>query len=121
MDKVVVGLFLVGIIAGLLYFGGAGTGYQIGASQAWSPRDYVPAPGECFVPPQGDGVYDAFYAQEVNAPNCSAFESQSNAWKTNADAEAVEWKTFQSRIATSFLAFVGVCIVGFFVYVIVRH
>jgi hypothetical protein len=51
------------------------------------PQNYVAQPGECFVPPQGDPVYDQFYANQVNPQNCQAFENQSQGFVNKSTAE----------------------------------
>jgi len=120
VDKFIIVIVLTGIIAGVLYLSGARTGYAIGTADSWSPREYVAEEGDCFVPPQGDPLYDEHYAKNVNVPNCKAFEDQSNAWHTDAETKAVNWERTQSQISTSTLLFFAVAIIAFFVFVIVK-
>ena len=95
MDRVIV-LALIGAIIAVGL--GAGAAALATPHDAWSPRAYVPAkPGDCWVPPQGDPLYDQHYAQQVNPQNCQALEDQSNAKYTDAQTRAVDWQTNQSR------------------------
>ena len=45
-----------------------------GTNPAYADRD-----GDCFVPAQGDPLWDEHYAQNVNPENCSAVESREQA------------------------------------------
>ena len=74
----------IGLVAGILAMAGG---------DGWSPRNYVAHPGDCFVPPQGDPLYDAHYAQQVNTYNCEAF-------KTQAQAKFIDAQTEQTRVNT---------------------
>jgi hypothetical protein len=57
--------------------------------------NYVPARGDCFVPPQGDAVYDQFYAQQVNGPNCDAYRVQEI---TQAQSEYIYSEALINRV-----------------------
>lgn len=87
----------------------------------WSPRNYVAKDGDCFVPPQGDPLYDAHYAQEVNVPNCNAFLTQAEARYTQAQTrkENVETNLQIFGLAVFLLTLVG--IIGFFAYVATKR
>lgn len=123
MDKlllaIIVGVIVVGVVAGVFGFV-TGTGVSRITSDQWSSRDYVPANGDCFVPPRGDPLYDEHYAKNVNQPNCQAFKDQS--WAKNIDSQtrANDWRTSQSRAGTLVLLFFGLAIVCFFVWAILR-
>lgn len=73
----------VGLVAGM----GA-----LNQSRGPNPEDYVAAEGECFVPPQGDPLYDEHYA-DINGKNCSAFKNQSEAFYTDEQTRALKWET----------------------------
>ena len=67
-----------------------------------TPSDYVPLhPGDCFVPPQGDPVYDQFYAQNVNPDNCRAYENQSQGHLNEAQSKLVDSRTRKIETETS--------------------
>jgi hypothetical protein len=108
-------LGIVGAIVGCGLFAG-----MAGAIDTWSPRQYVAKPGDCFVPPQGDPLYDSHYAQEVNVPNCQAFKDQATAHQIDADTRAENFKVLQARIATVFILLVGLGVIAFFIYAAVR-
>src|SRR3990172_10587441 len=122
MDRAILLIFVAAIIGTGLFAGGAGlfVGNQAGSHDSWSPREYVAKEGDCFVPPQGDPLYDEHYAKNVNTFNCKAFEDQSNAWHTDAETKTVNWERAQSQISTSTLLFFAVAIIAFFVFVIVK-
>jgi hypothetical protein len=87
-----------------------------------SPASYQAAPGECFVPPKGDAVYDQFYANEVNPQNCAAFEEQSQAFAAEANAEYINAQTERARTETTLnLAGAGIttAIVAAFIIVVI--
>ena len=72
-----------------------------------SQRDYQPSrEGDCFVPPQGDPVYDKFYSQEVNPDNCKSLQDQSGAHNTDAQTKKTNWEIFKDQLMT--YAFFGV-------------
>lgn len=89
----------VGVFAGLLGFLG-------GTRDSWSPRNYVAAPGDCFVPPQGDPLYDAHYAEHVNGPNCTALGAQSDSQYTDAMTNEVRWNTLRQNFYLIVFGFV---------------
>src|SRR3990172_4543846 len=97
MDRAILLIFVAAIIGTGLFAGGAGlfVGNQAGSHDSWSPREYVAKPGDCFVPPQGDPLYDEHYAKNVNVPNCQAFENQADAKYTDAQTEKVQVETRQ--------------------------
>lgn len=74
-------------------FGGGVVANSVANQDTWSPRDYVADDGDCFVPPQGDPLYDAHYAQEVNRPNCDALVDQSTSKLLDAQTEKIETDT----------------------------
>lgn len=74
---IVFGIILFGLFA---FFGGT-----LRDAGRPSPTDYVARAGDCFVPPQGDPLYDAWYAEHVNDPNCGAFVEQAQAHKIETE------------------------------------
>lgn len=119
MERVILVVAIVAIIAAGIAAGGGFLFYRVqeATSDHWSPRNYVPADGECFVPPQGDPLYDAHYAQNVNAPNCQAFKNQSEAKNIDAETRAQNAETNRG-IAISWCVgiFLG-CVLGFLIYI----
>lgn len=87
------------------------------------PSDYIPLQaGDCFVPPQGDPVYDQFYAQQVNPANCGALVDQSQSRVNNAQAEQVHVETekiFTEMVMNSIGAFVTMLIVVAFIAIVI--
>src|SRR5574339_9096 len=75
---VVLAAFVSCIIIFLL---GAGTTLSVVGNQqsGYSRTEYQAAPGNCFVPPQGDPLWDQHYAEHVNPGNCTAFKDQEQA------------------------------------------
>jgi hypothetical protein len=107
----VIVVVLFGLCAGFSQlFGGA-----IGGD-TWSPRAYVPAEGECFVPPQGDPLYDEHYAKNVNNPNCVALKTQSEARQIDALTDRTRAETMQSNIGIGVILLVIVCAAIFFTW-----
>jgi hypothetical protein len=49
------------------------------APQQYQNPRYAAPEGDCFVPPQGDPLWDAHYAKEVNQYNCEAYQAQEEA------------------------------------------
>lgn len=83
---VIAAIIGTGLVAGV-------AGIFVGGHDSWSPRDYVARPGDCFVAPQGDPLYDAHYAENVNVPNCNAFKTQSEARFVDAQTDKVRTET----------------------------
>lgn len=111
---------VLGLIAGA--FGlGAQTQQFMTPQDNWSPRDYTAPSGSCVVPPQGDPLYDEWYAKNVNNPNCDAFIKQARSKNIDADTRQTDFETTQKKVATSGMLFVGGCIVAFFAYAILRR
>lgn len=116
-------VIVIGLVAGALYFmgmiGGSTMTQQI-ISHSWSPRNYVAAPGDCFVPPQGDPLYDQHYAENVNPQNCGSFIDQSRAWYINAQTNALNAET--NRQGAYLRLFIGtlIGIAAFFGWAISR-
>lgn len=100
---------VVGLLAG-------GADLFLSLQNNWSPRDYVPPPGEVVVYPQGDPLYDAHYAQEVNVYNADALKAQSEAQFIDAQTQSVEWETEQGKFGV-YSIFV-VVIIGFFLLIL---
>lgn len=102
------GLFVLLLVtAGLVaWVAGLGLG-----GDSWSPRSYVPADGDCWVPPQGDPLYDAHYAQEVNSYNCGAFKVQSESKFIDAQTDAAVIQNQQARLGTSAILFIFVAVI----------
>lgn len=70
----------------------------------WSPREYVPNnPNDCFVPPKGDPLYDAHYAEHVNGQNCSALKTQSEAKNIDAQTRQINTETDRGNFAVAFV------------------
>jgi hypothetical protein len=93
----------------------------------WSPRAYVARPGDCYVPPQGDPLYDEHYANNVNVPNCSAFVDRGQAKVLEAQAEVVEaqaerirTETNIQKIGINLFLLVLFCIAALFLLAIVK-
>ena len=107
MERLIILIAVITIIAVGL---GAG-GVALFQGDSWSPRQYVPADGDCWVPPQGDPLYDEHYS-EINKNNCDAFKTQSEAKNIDSQTRAINTKTdmevFKQRSAIT--AFVGVII-----------
>jgi hypothetical protein len=78
-------ILLAGVIAGILALSGG--------RDSWSPRDYIAPEGTCIVPPQGDPLYDAWYANNVNNPNCTAFLNQARAGLIDSQANQIRAET----------------------------
>lgn len=85
-------------------------------SEQWSPRAYVVKPGECWVHPQGDPLYDEHYAKNVNLPNCEAYQKQEQAQYTEQQAKRVEWDTQQARMGV--YTVLGVFVALFFLLLV---
>lgn len=101
-------IFIIVMLAGLF---GLGYGALMGGTpDAWSPRSYTVQGSDCWVHPQGDPLYDAHYAQNVNVPNCNAYYIQEQAQKTEAETRQVDWNTNQGKFGVSviFIVVVGV-------------
>ena len=118
MDRAILLFFIAAIIGAGLLAGGAGL--MIGNHDSWSPREYVPANGDCFVPPQGDPLYDEHYAKNVNTFNCDAVKTRSEAKNIDADTGKVQWQVKQSQISTTGIMLFALCVVGFFVWAILK-
>ena len=118
MDRAILLFFIVAIIGAGLLAGGAGL--MIGNHDSWSPREYVPANGDCFVPAQGDPLYDEHYAKNVNTYNCDALKTQSQAKNIDAQTRVTDLRTQQGQLGTGVLLALALAIVGFFVYVATR-
>lgn len=92
-------LLLLFVIAILIAGGAAGwMGFITQNQDNWSPRDYVVRDGGCIVDPQGDPLYDSWYAERVNAPNCQALENQEQAHYLQAKAREITIETNQGVI-----------------------
>src|SRR5690606_38532313 len=92
-EFVILAVIAVGLLAG--FFG------ILDSAGGWSPRAYVARPGDCYVPPQGDPLYDEHYANNVNVPNCSAFVDRGQAKVLEAQAEVVEAQAERIRTETN--------------------
>jgi len=90
-------LFYFVVVAILFGWFAGFAGIATGESWAWSPRSYVPKPGDCFTPPQGDPLYDAWYSQNVNPGNCDAFRVQSESKFIDQNTETVRIRNQQQR------------------------
>lgn len=91
MERAILLIIVVAIVGTGLIAGGAGL--FVGSHDSWTPRDYVAKPGECFVPPQGDPLYDEHYAKNVNQYNCDALKVQS-------EAKYIDSQTEKTRLDT---------------------
>jgi hypothetical protein len=110
MDRFLLGLVVIAIVAVGLWAGG--TGFLAGNHDSWSPREYVAKPGECFVPPQGDPLYDEHYAKNVNTFNCNALKVQSEAKNIDAQTARVQVETRQGIFGVfAILGVVAACVV----------
>jgi hypothetical protein len=85
---------------------------------AWSPRQYVAKPGDCIVYPQGDPLYDEYYAKNVNVPNCDAQIDQSQSRLIDAQTRQMNAQTTFTQLGL--WAFVGIVafVLVFFVVVL---
>lgn len=101
-------LFIIVVV--ILIVGGlAGAGSLfLNSGDSWSPRAYVPAEGECFVPSQGDPLYDEHYAKNVNNPNCNALLTQSESKFLDAQTKQLESDTTKGNVG--FYGFLGVLV-----------
>lgn len=117
-------LILIGFVLAVVVVGlGAGGAQLLGLgnpSDDWSPRAYVPVNGDCFVPPQGDPLYDEYYAKNVNAYNCEAFVDQAYAKSIDAQTEQVRLSTQQTRLGIGSMLFVIVCVIVLLAIAIIR-
>lgn len=124
-ERIILVVFVIGLVVAGIMAGGAGLVMGVTPQDRWTPRDYVAEPGDCFVPPQGDPLYDAHYAEKVNQPNCDAFKDQAEAKNVDAQTRFVDaqtqdrqWETRRQNIFTVILGMVLVGVIGFFVYAI---
>lgn len=116
-------LLLIGFVIAVVCVGlGAGGAYLLGLGSGddWSPRSYVPANGDCLVPPQGDPLYDEHYAKNVNAYNCEAFIDQAQAKNIDAQTEQVRLSTQQTRLGIASMLFVIVCVIVLLFFAAIR-
>lgn len=104
----------VAVMAGFL------GGVQSGNVDTWSPRNYTASRDECFVPPQGDPLYDAHYASNVNVPNCEAFKVQAEARHIDAETRDTRWNTTNGMIGVSAIFFVVACILGLLGFAVIK-
>ena len=76
------------------------------------PSQYVTKSGDCWVAPQGDPLYDAHYAQEVNPYNCQSYKVQEQANNIKAETRKVNAETGTMLTASySLFGFVGLGLV----------
>lgn len=91
------------------------------AGDHWSPRNYVPRPGDCIVYPQGDPLYDEHYAKNVNNPNCDAQIDQSQSRLIDAQTRAINTQITQGNIMLYGFLVVLVLIIGFFAWAVSQN
>lgn len=113
-------LLLLFVIAILIAGGAAGwTAFITQDRDNWSPRSYVVRDNGCIVYPQGDPLYDSWYAEKVNLPNCKALESQERAQYTEAQTRRVNVETKQGIMGVYVvLGVLGVTMVLIFIAVL---
>lgn len=94
---IIIGIVLFGIIMGIY---GLGKEFQRAVlnNDRPLPSDYVANPGECFVPPQGDPLYDEHYAKNVNNPNCDALRIQSESKHIDAETDTIVIENQMAKI-----------------------
>lgn len=81
----------------------------------WSPREYVPnSSDDCFVPPQGDPLYDEHYA-EINGKNCAALVDQSTSKQIDEDTRATKVDTNTGIVG---IWIIGLVVVGFLAFMV---
>lgn len=117
-----IAILFIAVVAGSVgLIGGFSVGLR-GAplTDTWSPRDYVSQPGDCFVPPQGDPLYDAHYAEHVNPGNCEAYKDQAEAKNIDAETRQVRAETSYSNWAVAVFVVLMTGIVAFFAYAALR-
>lgn len=110
---VIVGVFAVSSCAGLI-------GVAFGSYDAWTPRSYVTTSGNCWVKPQGDPLYDKWYAQEVNPYNCDSQMVQSQSRNVDARTREINVNTNYGVFGVSTILLVVVTLFGLFVFALVR-
>lgn len=62
--------------------------------------EYADTDGDGFVPAQGDALYDAHYAQEVNVPNSEALQSLAQIPVAVSEAELLQAQAEQTAAET---------------------
>ena len=118
MNRVILLLFVVAIVGAGIFAGAMGL--LVGGVDTWTPREYVLVDGNCFVMPQGDPLYDAHYAQQVNPYNCNAYLVQEQANHTKAEARRINVDTTQGVTLAYAVLAVLVLLLGTLVVAIVR-
>lgn len=107
---IVLVLFCIGIAAGAV---------AILQGNDWSPRNYVAKDGECFVPPQGDPLYDEKYSQ-INQNNCEAFVNQSEAFNIDAQTDTINISNATSKVGLAGFGLVIIILVILGLIAVVR-
>ena len=107
---IVIVLVSIGLLAG---------GVSLMGGDTWSPRAYVPRAGDCFVPPQGDPLYDREYAQEINPYNCESLVDQSTARQMDAHTRQLNSETtIRNYGVAGFLGVMVLLVIGAVVVII---
>jgi hypothetical protein len=118
MERTILVIFIC-VVVGMGVFTGL-VGFANGVNNRPFPSDYVTTGGNCWVKPQGDPLYDAHYAQQVNPYNCNSYKVQEQA--NNIKAETLKMNVDTVQGVTLAYATFGVVIVmlGLLVFAIVR-
>lgn len=82
--------------------------------------NYTTQNGECWVRPQGDGIYDQFYAQQVNPSNCESFVREAQGNSINADTRRTNVETTYGLTLGYGTLSVVVIMLGLLLVVIIR-
>jgi hypothetical protein len=113
-------IVIMGAVVILAIFAAGGQGFLVGSHDAWSPRDYTAPSGQIVVLPQGDPLYDAHYAQQVNPYNAEAWKVQAQAKQINEQTRKAKWETNGAIIGVYSLFSVVVAMLALLVFVVFR-
>lgn len=95
-------------------------GLITGSNTGWKASDYITHGGECWVRPQGDPLYDAHYANNVNLPNCNAYKTQEQARQIKAQAYQTNVETTQGLVLVYVTLGVVLVILVLITYAVLR-
>lgn len=110
---------IAGLIVGLLFLSLCSALMLTMAQKSGSGYarvEYAAPNGDCFVPPQGDPLWDAHYAENVNTPNCQAYLDQSLAHINDATATATTNENIINLAGAAFVVLIVLFVLGFIVY-----
>lgn len=112
---IVLVVFAVGVIAGVTGFLGNNQSIQAGTRPEYADQN-----ADGFVEPQGDPLWDAHYAQEVNEPNSEAKENLGDAALKEAQARNIQSQTNASNFTLWIFGAIVLGVIGFFAYAMTR-